>query len=375
MDSLKKNKNNIKKEYVKIYQDKIFPLLKAFEVQRKNLKKTSDTKVAVCFLLLIISILLLIKIILNFTIHPFLLCFFLIISFVTLFLLFAECFLYPQIEKDLIMKMKANCFANILKAFGNIYWTNDKKVIDDFELSASGLFVDYTDRTTDDEFYGEYNGVGFAVSEIQLFKKQYVGRNSDTLIPVFKGVVLQFFCKNHTNKRTIVATKTDLTEKSNVWFLPLLSFLGFAQPILTSLCKNDYSSALFFIGLALVVSLGGMLLRAFSCSKEDKLDKVVLEDWEFNNDYNVYSTDQIQARYHLTPAFMEKFKNLQTVFGSKNARCAFYDDKIMFAIKTNKNLFEVCATGKSFENPAIFSNLFNEINVIYEIIDYFKLGK
>ena len=72
---------------------------------------------------------------------------------------------------------------------------------------------------------------------------------------------------------------------------------------------------------------------------------------------------------------MEKFKNLQTVFGSKNARCAFYDDKIMFAIKTDRNLFEVCSMKESLENPMVFSRLFNEINVIYEMIDYFKLGK
>ena len=71
---------------------------------------------------------------------------------------------------------------------------------------------------------------------------------------------------------------------------------------------------------------------------------------------------------------MEKFLNIRTAFGAKNAKCAFYENKIMFAISTNKNLFEIGSLNKSLLEPKSFSNLYREINAIYELIDYFKLN-
>ena len=75
---------------------------------------------------------------------------------------------------------------------------------------------------------------------------------------------------------------------------------------------------------------------------EKPLDKVNLEDPMFSKKFDVYSSDQIEARFWVTPAFMERFQNLTTAFGTKKAKCSFYDgDKIMFAISTDKNLFEI----------------------------------
>ena len=83
------------------------------------------------------------------------------------------------------------------------------------------------------------------------------------------------------------------------------------------------------------------------------------------------------GRYLVTPAFMERFKNLHTSFGTEMAKCAFFDDKIMFALSTGKNLFEL--TGGMFfslkDNAEQAKIFYEEISAIYEIIDYFKLDE
>ena len=93
--------------------------------------------------------------------------------------------------------------------------------------------------------------------------------------------------------------------------------------------------------------------------------------------YNDYSSNQIEGRYLVTTSFMERFKTLHTAFGSNKAKCAFFDDKIMFAISTGKNLFEL--TGGIFfslkDNEEQAKIFYEEISAIYDIIDYFKLDE
>ena len=77
----------------------------------------------------------------------------------------------------------------------------------------------------------------------------------------------------------------------------------------------------------------------------------------------------------ITTSFMERFQNLKTAFGAKKAKCSFYDDKIMFAISTSKNLFEIGSFWQTLENPKTINTLFAEIYSVYQMINYFKLGQ
>ena len=46
-------------------------------------------------------------------------------------------------------------------------------------------------------------------------------------------------------------------------------------------------------------------------------EEVILEDTNFRKLNNVYSTDQIEARYLLTPSFMERIKSIGKIFAQK----------------------------------------------------------
>ena len=99
--------------------------------------------------------------------------------------------------------------------------------------------------------------------------------------------------------------------------------------------------------------------------KDQKMQKILLEDSIIKSICDVYSTDQVEGRYLLTPAFIERFKNLQTIYGSKEIRCSFYDGKIMFAIPTNGNYFEI--DDASLNDTKKYIKFYEEINAIFEI--------
>lgn len=102
--------------------------------------------------------------------------------------------------------------------------------------------------------------------------------------------------------------------------------------------------------------------------------KIRLEDVKFAKKFKVFSEDEVEARYLVTTAFMERFLNLTTSFGAKKAKCAFFSNKVMFAISTRKNLFEFGSLFKTLEKPKNVT-FFNELMSILDMIDYFKLDE
>jgi len=71
-----------------------------------------------------------------------------------------------------------------------------------------------------------------------------------------------------------------------------------------------------------------------------KLEKVRLESSQFERIFEVHGTDQVEARYLVHPAFMERLMALETASAGRNLRCVFDDGDLIIAIE-GANLFEV----------------------------------
>lgn len=102
--------------------------------------------------------------------------------------------------------------------------------------------------------------------------------------------------------------------------------------------------------------------------KNVKLEKVMLEDMEFNENFSVKSNNQIEARYILTPDMMEKLKYLQNKI--KNIKILIVDNYCFIGAK-NLNMFEL----KSFKDNneiEVFENLYDEIYIILKIVEEMK---
>ena len=122
-----------------------------------------------------------------------------------------------------------------------------------------------------------------------------------------------------------------------------------------------------------------MLITAVSYAlqykKEHYSNKIILEDPKFNKRFNVYSSDEVEARYLVTPLFMELLDNLKTAFGNKKLKCSFFDDNLMIAISTNKDIFEIGDLFTPCDNPKFILQFYRELSSIYKMIEYFKLNE
>ncbi len=77
------------------------------------------------------------------------------------------------------------------------------------------------------------------------------------------------------------------------------------------------------------------------------LDRVGLGDSRLERAFEVYSNDQVEARYLIHPVFMERLLDLETHFKGKNLRCAFVEGDLLIAIEG----------GDKFEVGTMFAHL------------------
>lgn len=102
-------------------------------------------------------------------------------------------------------------------------------------------------------------------------------------------------------------------------------------------------------------------------------EEVKLEDVDFGKKFRVWSQNQIEARYILTTAFMERIKAIKQVFKAKYVRAAFKDKKIILAIHTGHDMFQMA--GLNSMTKETFIQLFNEICAVLDLIDILKLNE
>lgn len=217
------------------------------------------------------------------------------------------------------LSLKRKCMSKLLRVFGNIKWYNNCEVIKTDEIRKTGLFKVIADRFTDDEFVGDYHGVKFRMSETRFRVNEHIG---------FTGVILAFEANKSFESHTIIVSK---------------------------LAPDRHRSL--------------------------NLEPVILEDPKFCRDYNVYSSDQTEARYLITPSFMERFRKLKVAFKTTDIACAFLKNKVIFALDSeglsglSKNLFEIDAYSAFTDDREAINIFYNELTSVLDMAAYFKLDE
>lgn len=362
---------DMRRNFHKIYYDKIAPLMENYEKERKR-------KLFIIYIIEIVLIILLIicaKAFWNCLLNRF--------DTVAMLFIFASlaCFagilgLPVVLSSNFSKELKNNCMDKILKAFGDIEWYNAKNKLNsyladtDYDYSQSSLFSSYNRESSDDTFAGTYKGVKFSIIETHLWYESGSGKNR-TYRDVFKGVIIRFDANKPIRNQTIIATRGDFNIK-NRWFTRGSLFLTI---IITGLAI--YIKDLEMLGYAAIslVAMIGSLIWEHTSKDKNILREIKLEDPEFNKKYRAYSSDEVEGRYLITTAFMERFNNIRTAFGARGAKCSFYGDNLMFAITSGKNLFELGNLFTPLNKPKQLQKFMNELISIFALVDYFKLNE
>jgi Protein of unknown function (DUF3137) len=123
-----------------------------------------------------------------------------------------------------------------------------------------------------------------------------------------------------------------------------------------------------FHGVTKVYRDMGMLNFFAKLGQLGKGEKVKLEDPVFEKAFEVYSTDQIEARFILTPDFMERLLGLERAFKGKQVRCAFAGGEMFLACE-GKNLLEAGSMYRSMDDLGRVREMLEDFAAIFLLID------
>lgn len=128
-----------------------------------------------------------------------------------------------------------------------------------------------------------------------------------------------------------------------------------------------------FKGKTIVVKDVGILNHLSGASRSE-MKNIKLEDPVFEKEFEVYSTDQVEARYLLTTTFMERLLELREIFNA-NISCSFYNGYLALAVATNKNFFEPPNLFHKINEYERYKQIIIELYSIISVIDLLKLDQ
>ena len=187
--------------------------------------------------------------------------------------------------------------------------------------------------------------------QLKLIPRHDKADTEDGLTGQHEQVAIEFLEANLQQKRR---TKNG-SHYVTVFKGPLLS-LTFPKPFIgTTLVQTDRTM------------IGNFLSGSFTTG-----ERVRLEDPEFEKQFEVYSTSQVEARFILTPDFMERLLGLQRQFG-KDLQAAFHNNDMLIAVHGAEDRFEAGALDQEGDPHAPIINTVEELRAIFDLIETLNL--
>ncbi len=126
-----------------------------------------------------------------------------------------------------------------------------------------------------------------------------------------------------------------------------------------------------FYGRTLVTRDAGFFNR-FGGGKG--MQRAALEDPVFEKIFEVYTTDQVESRFLLTPDLMQQLVDLEKTFHGGKLKCCF-DGGEMFITLQGGNLFEPGSMYTPLDNPGRVRELLDDFAAVFRIVDETQAGK
>lgn len=188
------------------------------------------------------------------------------------------------------------------------------------------ILPSYDRERSEDEIKGNHKGVAIDFFETNLEERRSDGKGRTYYKVIFKGLLISLTIHKHFKGKTIL--------------------------------KKD----------------GGIIGNWFATTFSH-LENVKLEDPRFEKLFEAYANDQIEARYLLTTAFMDRLVRLVEVLGSKAVQCSFYRDSLLMMIPVKKDMFEPgdIFVAEDFVDDS--KQFLYEMNLIHQIIETLKLDQ
>ncbi|MEQ3746797.1 MAG: DUF3137 domain-containing protein [Henriciella sp.] len=184
-------------------------------------------------------------------------------------------------------------------------------------LKQARLMPGYDDRKFEDLIEGDRAGTHFSLVECKLTQEQGSGKNKRT-VTTFQGLLFHI----------------QYPER----------FLGH-----TMIARRGWWKGVF---------------------GDKSLQKVDLVAKELNDNFTIYSNDQVEARALLTPDRMERLIALERHFKGGKLRGIFEGDHLTLALEA-KDQFEAGSIWKTLVDPQRYISALTEIGLVCDVVDGF----
>ncbi len=233
-----------------------------------------------------------------------------------------------------------------------------KKIISNQQILNTGFFNEQNNAPlttlSKGTIYGEINELNFELWDVSVITNKYYRL---MMIPILGILFSTFYLFISYFK---IFFKNDLYDQG---FKGLIIKLEFPKSLSgrTLVLQNSWEQKFSF---------ANRTLQTFNNEEKNVVD---LTDTNFNKKFTVYSSDQVEARYILTPTFMEKISEWQEelkrpLFLSFNEQCLY------MAIIDHEGIFEI-PLSRSALDPANIEKPFNDLKIFSKMIEEFNTDK
>lgn len=289
-----------------------------------------------------------------------------ILTIISAILLWQICTLPQKADKKFKNFIKSQYIEYVMNAFADIKRVTSENLMNELLLIKSELFPQFYISKIDDAFAGTHKNVDYKISEMKLL--DYFDKYKLVKLKVFQGVVISFSSNKKIKNKTMVSTRGDFKIKG----LPICAILSVV--IYTGYKIYLGESIIFWLIISgIFIVMLTMRVKGFNSFEVTK--EIKLEDPRFMKKYKAFSSDEVEGRYLLTTAFMERLNNVRTAFGVSNLKCSFCNDKFIVAISTKNDMFELCSLYKPMDNYDCLKKFYNQIVAVLLLSDYFKLDE
>jgi hypothetical protein len=219
---------------------------------------------------------------------------------------------------------KYTILPEVTKVFGGLTYKIDGQIPME-DLKPSDIVPKHSLYNSEDYFSGHYKGVNLSFSEIDL-EERHRTKDETRYVSVFKGLAILLSMENK-------------------------KFYGH------TILKKDQSKAAKWV-----------------LQKTNKtLKRANFVDPEFEDLFDAYTNDQVEARYLIDPKIMERYKDLHQHYNSKDMRVAYFDDKVFILIESKSKHFEPADLYTPATDEDSLLQMKQEVQDILSIIDYLDL--
>ncbi len=228
-------------------------------------------------------------------------------------------------KRSYVKSYKASILPQVARFLGLTRYEMDG-IIPIGELLNSGILPSHDVYDSEDYFEGNYKGAQLRFAQVTFKRRESDGKRT-RYVTVFKGLALMIG-------------------------LPKPKFYGH-----TILTANHSGIGSWFES------------KATGLQRADMVDPV------FEKKYDVYTSDQVEARYLIDPAMIERINELEKVYVSTGVSMSYQQGSVFALIACNKDYFEPPDITIAATDIDAMLEIKRELGQVLNLVDYLDIYK